>query len=216
MDTMANSSAKRIALTLVLGSCIAACDGQTEPAADNTSQSAPQSASIHIYWTAVNESGKNLIRGDVISARQKDALMAARKANAKRAAAGDESARSGHLKASTVGSQDWNDCQYYDWLLFTSDSDGSGSIFCATINGTNTDPYGIAMPFWPAWWDPSWYHSGLMCRNSFCHPQPPYCGYWSAVDEVYLFEQASSGGGNLNGPSTAPAYISVDPPTSCP
>lgn len=183
---------------------LAACDAQmgtSSPTTEAVPQISPQPGESHIYWTALDETGKTVIRKAAITPGEKEALLAARGQNRQMAAAGaeDSAGKTAHIKA-TIGSQDWGNCMYYNWVLFTSGYNNSGDFFCALNDGSYYGPYIIQMPFIPLWYDASTSQNTLLCYNTTSTSE---CYYYDCAwgPKSWQFIWSSQGSGNLSPPA---------------
>jgi hypothetical protein len=151
-----------------VGLWLAACqDAPAEPQEATSNERAGDAQTVPIYWTAPDDKGGVTIRHEMITRAQADDLKARRAAG--RAAAGQGGlAAAGppalRQAALTISSTSWSDCQFFEWLLLTSQPDGGGAIFCAKGFGSPSND-GVAIPFIPRAYDPSNVWEGLICTS---------------------------------------------------
>ncbi len=144
------------ALSLAAAGCIATPDGD-EPASDE----APEAVTLFYTDTVGDET---IVRERTISRAQADEIVRARaeRRAIRRTAPLDERADPALVPA-TIGSTDWSTaCQFYDWTLLTSGSNGTGSLFCAKEGGTTLT---IGIPFVPRYIDTSTTRSTDLCTQ---------------------------------------------------
>jgi hypothetical protein len=132
-------------VVLILG--LGACGG--DPSSPDVASSS--SGLRTVYWTSTDAAGHRAMKSASITNEQAQAMFAARKASKQRAAQG-----AGTSSALTVTSTDWaDDCSSYDWILFTSQSDQGGDIFCANYVNDNQANTVATIPFTPAFVSPA-------------------------------------------------------------
>lgn len=187
--------------SLFLAACLSAVFsfGCGEPALDDETPShheAPESTSgsVRLYYTKKVE-GKTVVESTDISQAEADEILRAR--------------REQRPLSKAIGSSDWNNaCRWWEWTLVTSASNGAGSIFCATDDGSTVNP--VMIPFVPRFVSPSAYYQSALCTEAtgcWYGCQGASLNAWS----IYNIQGSDT---NISPPSTV-RYLSVHVPFWC-
>ncbi len=196
--------------TFIVAVVTSGCSGQSGSSGDLGSASQSQSAKSTVYWTS-QEGGRTIIKEQIVTRPQLDAVLLARHSGAAAPATGPERIATAQ-QAVTIGVADWaNACQNFEWFLVTSAPDGGGDFFC----GHYEEPFttsGVAMPFVPQWYDRSSTHMFSLCTSaSNCFVGDGACSFttnWLSVGKGF-------GGGNINPPSNVLFFNSQIAPLVC-
>jgi hypothetical protein len=188
MNKLKFATALTLAITLTFA--LAGCGSEPDAAREATEPAAGQDALVTVYWTTSSKARTVLNHASVTRA-EVDAMLDARAHGKQALAAPDATAGSLGVsrQAVTTGSTDWaSACSSYEWFLATSASDAGGDIFCAHY----ADPFtssGIAMPFVPAWYDPSTAAYFSLCSSAsdcfFGDSDCPFTTNWLTVPPGY-------------------------------
>jgi hypothetical protein len=178
---------------------------------------AAEEETVPIYWTAPDGKGGTMLKEAQITLRQA-AELRARRAVARASAAGHGGVVTGadvgpRQLAGTISSQDWNDCQFLEWLLLTSQPNGSGSIFCAKGFGSPSND-GVVIPFPPRAYDPSNVWEGLICTSPTGCYVLKECGALGPA--TWRWVVPGSAGGEIPATGHALDFLIMNPPDGGP
>jgi hypothetical protein len=154
--------AASIAARLAGGALIFAAGCASGEADDDVERAAVDEGpdEVRLYFTEADAGGEPVVRERRIDRRQAREIIDAR---AERRDIRWFGPAGGGLEPQTVGSIDWaSACQFYDWTLITSASNGGGDLFCARASSNFA---AVVTPFVPRYIDLSVTHHTDLCTG---------------------------------------------------
>jgi len=213
------------AILSLLGSALAVSACASAP--DGEQDSVARAASVKIHYTAFDPVlGKTVVRTEQITAQQAQWLLDARARNRESGqlrplkggtTTDSHAASSEHVgsasSALTSTSSDWNDCQWYDWVLFKNEPGlGGDELFCAKYTAGDWDT--VVMPFVPHSFDAAASSSAFfnLCSSSSVYDcMVGECGGGSRWTTIWQ----SSGTADISPPSSVIYLMAQDFPMVC-